>query len=231
MSKVCTKCNIEKPFVDFAKDKHHKTGYKSNCKSCVKEYHLTVKDSFKNYQKQWQEQNKEYRKEYRKNHYNLNKEEILSKGKIWYNNNKEKKLNSTKEYKKNNLEKFRNYQKEYVKFKRANDEVFKFKSNVRNLIGLSFKRGKNNFSKNLSSEQILGCSIDEFKTYISLQFKKGMSLSNYGQWHLDHIIPLSSANTEEEIIRLNHYTNFQPLWAEENLSKSDNINNVQLKLI
>lgn len=46
-----------------------------------------------------------------------------------------------------------------------------------------------------------------------------MTLENHGEWHFDHIIPLASAKTEEELIKLNHYTNFQPLWAEDNLKK------------
>lgn len=58
-----------------------------------------------------------------------------------------------------------------------------------------------------------------------------MSFDNQGEWHLDHIIPLATAETEEEIIRLNHYTNFQPLWAFDNLSKGSKIDEVQLKII
>lgn len=50
-----------------------------------------------------------------------------------------------------------------------------------------------------------------------------MTLDNYGEWHLDHIIPISSAKTEEEVIKLNHYTNFQPLWAEDNWNKGNKI--------
>jgi hypothetical protein len=70
---------------------------------------------------------------------------------------------------------------------------------------------------------MLGCDYDFFKAYIERQFKQGMTWENHGKWHFDHIIPVSSAKNEEELIKLNHYTNFQPLWAEENLSKSNKI--------
>jgi hypothetical protein len=58
-----------------------------------------------------------------------------------------------------------------------------------------------------------------------------MSLDNHGKWHLDHIIPLATATTEEDVIRLNHYTNFQPLWADDNLKKSNKIIEQQLQLL
>ena len=60
-------------------------------------------------------------------------------------------------------------------------------------------------------------------SYIENQFKEGMSFDNHGEWELDHKIPVSSANSEDEIIKLNHYTNFQPLWKLENRLKSDKI--------
>jgi hypothetical protein len=75
--------------------------------------------------------------------------------------------------------------------------------------------------------EIIGCTPEFLKEYIEKQFIKGMEWSNhsvYG-WHIDHIIPLSSANTEEEIYKLCHYTNLQPLWAENNLKKSNKILN------
>ena len=73
----------------------------------------------------------------------------------------------------------------------------------------------------------MGCSPQFLKEYLENQFTEGMSWDNHSQygWHIDHIIPLSSANTEEEIYNLCHYTNLQPLWAEENLRKSDKILN------
>jgi len=56
------------------------------------------------------------------------------------------------------------------------------------------------------------------------KFVGGMSWENYGKWHIDHIIPLSSANNEDEIYKLCYYTNLQPLWSEENLKKGKKIN-------
>ena len=72
---------------------------------------------------------------------------------------------------------------------------------------------------------------EEYAKHLSKQFynhpKTGekMTFDNHGLhgWHLDHIIPLSTAKTEEDIIKLCHYTNLQPLWAEENLSKGNKI--------
>ena len=85
---------------------------------------------------------------------------------------------------------------------------------------------KSNFSKSKTSK-ILGCTVKEFIQHLQNQFKPGMTLENHGQgpgkWNIDHIVPISSARTEEEIYKLNHYTNFQPLWWEENMAKGKKI--------
>lgn len=72
---------------------------------------------------------------------------------------------------------------------------------------------------------IIGCEWNELKSYIEAKFSKDMTWENYGQfgWHLDHIIPLASAKTEDDLYKLNHYTNLQPLWWRDNLLKSDKI--------
>jgi hypothetical protein len=78
------------------------------------------------------------------------------------------------------------------------------------------KRGK-------SYRDILGDTFDNVRLHIERQFKEGMSWSNFGEWHIDHIVPLASGNNNDEWIKLNHYTNLQPLWAKENLQKGARI--------
>jgi hypothetical protein len=65
--------------------------------------------------------------------------------------------------------------------------------------------------------------LETTKAHIEAQFHPGMSWGNYGQWHVDHIIPLASAKTAEELVALCHHTNLQPLWAEDNLRKGAKI--------
>lgn len=100
--------------------------------------------------------------------------------------------------------------------------TFKLSSNIRSLIGMSFKNVLNNtYKKGKKTEEILGCTLEEFINYLQSLFIEGMTLENHGEWEMDHIIPISSAKTEEEIYKLNHYTNFQPLWKEDNRKKSN----------
>jgi hypothetical protein len=103
-----------------------------------------------------------------------------------------------------------------------NDNLFAIKVRLRNLIRNSFRRkGYKKF--NTSTENIVGISYDEFKNYMESKFVDGMNWNNRGEWHIDHIIPLSSAKSEEELVRLCHYTNLQPLWAKDNIEKSNKV--------
>lgn len=145
--------------------------------------------------------------------------------------NRKKRREYEKKYREKNIDKLKKYQCEYVKKRKENDFLYKFKHNVRSNIKHAFKRGKNHFTKDAKTEIILGCKIEFFKTYIESLFKKGMTYENHGEWHLDHIIPISSATNEEDVIKLCHYTNYQPLWAFDNFSKGKKIIQKQLKLI
>lgn len=110
----------------------------------------------------------------------------------------------------------------------AEDPVYAFKISIRKKIS-SYVRNRR-VKKDVHTEQLLGCSLEQFMVHIESQFKRGMSWSNYGKWEIDHIIPLSTAQTKEDVYRLNHYSNMRPLWKKENLVKRDKIIQIQLKL-
>jgi len=76
-----------------------------------------------------------------------------------------------------------------------------------------------NITKRNSTFDIVGCKPSELKKHLEKQFKEGMTCDNHGEWHIDHILPLASAKDDEEVFKLCHYTNLQPLWAEDNLIK------------
>jgi hypothetical protein len=86
----------------------------------------------------------------------------------------------------------------------------------------SFLKTRNITKKNKTFD-IVGCSPEFLKEHLESQFVEGMAWDNRKEWHIDHIIPLSSAKTEEDIYKLCHYTNLQPLWAEDNIKKSNKI--------
>ena len=111
--------------------------------------------------------------------------------------------------------------------RKVNEPLFKLSLNIKALVYAAFKnRG---FTKNTKTAEILGCSFEEFQSHIQKQFKGGMSWSNHGDWHIDHIIPVASAIDEEELYKLNHFSNLQPLWRDENLKKGDNFNEADKK--
>jgi len=120
-----------------------------------------------------------------------------------------------KEYRKNN----RDIINKYERYKTQTDINFKLSKRIRNRLN-DIIRQRFTYKKSKLNEY-LGCSLDFLKTYIESKFLLGMSWDNYGKWHIDHIIPLSSATSEEELYKLNHYTNLQPLWAIDNIRKSN----------
>jgi len=183
------------------------------------------------------ESRKEYLKEYMKLYYKNNKEKYKKNTKEYqknyYENNKEKINLQIKEWKKNNKEKIslqkKEHQKKYINNKKS-DPLFRLKIRCRCLINNSITR--NGYSKKTKTYEILSCSYEDFKTHIELQFESWMNWDNYGKyngelnygWDIDHIVPVSSAITEKELIKLNHYTNLQPLCSKINRHiKKDNL--------
>lgn len=103
------------------------------------------------------------------------------------------------------------------KEKRDNDPVFATAHRIRRMTAFAFER--KGYRKSGTTEQLLGCSWEELKTHIESKFLPGMDWSNRHLWHVDHITPLASAKTVEEVEKLCKWHNLQPLWREDNLKK------------
>jgi len=188
-------------------------------KACQRASQKTYREANKEKIKKYMEK---YIKEYRKkNREKINKSR-LKYNREYYIKNKEKKA----KYKKDNKEKFNKVRRD----RKSSDPLYKLKCDTRRSIQMSFKY-KNSKKCNKTSE-ILGCSFEYFKEYLESKFEPWMNWKNKGLhngqfnygWDVDHIIPLATAKTEEDIIKLNHYTNLQPLDSHINRDiKNDKI--------
>ena len=161
--------------------------------------------------------NKEKKKQYDKQYRLDNKERISEQQKQWRLDNKE----YNKQWYQDNKEKKNAYSKQYQKEQYNSDPLFKFKNNCRNRTFEAFK--SKSWRKNGSTEKLLGCDYETAMNHIESQFEPWMNWDNHGEWEIDHIIPLASANTKEEMIPLFNYKNLQPLLAEDNRRKSAKI--------
>ncbi len=191
-NKNCNKCLITKELSEFNKDSSRADGYSYICRYCKKsyskEYYLDNSDTKRNY-------------------YLENKDKISEKNKIRYDENKEFYSIKNKNYREQRL---------------LTDPLFKLRYVIKGVIRDSFR--KNSLSKTSRTFDILGCNIPELKEHLELQFEDWMTWDNRGLyngkynygWDIDHIIPISSAETAEDIVRLNHYTNLQPLCSKIN---------------
>jgi len=195
--KKCIKCNQEKKLNEFYSSKSYKDGKMGTCKICFSLISSANKEYRKKYSKTYNENNKQSKKEYNINWKNNNQHYH----KLWYQNNKNK-IN------------------EYQRIKKSKDVIYKISSNIRTRISQSIS----GYSKSKTTLQILGVSnFNDFKKYLESLFTEGMTWTNYGygpnKWVIDHRKPLASAITEQDIYDLNHYTNLQPMWWDENMIK------------
>lgn len=109
-------------------------------------------------------------------------------------------------------------QNDWAKAKLRADPVFALKKRIRSLIGNAF--ASIGCQKNSETQAILGCTWDEFRAHIERQFTAGMAWDRMGrEIHIDHIQPLATAASLQDIIALNHFTNLRPMWATDNIVK------------
>ncbi len=187
-------------------------GYRINTKCCS---FKCRKAYIRNYKLQYDINNKDEISKKHQNHYLKNKDKLKCQSNNYYHDNKD-------QYKK--------YRKNY-KFKRnlihknrlKTEPLYKLRCNMSSMMYKIFS--KNNYSKNSKTRQIVGCTYKELYSYLLKTFinRYNREPTNNEYIHIDHIIPLSSAINEEEIVKLNYYTNLQWLLAIDNLRKSDRL--------
>ena len=215
----CTKCKIIKSEDHFSEDKSRKNGYSCWCKEC--RYKISVN---------WYKKNKEYQIKKSKKYYGSHSKEIGVEFKIKYRANHDFYLERAMVYKNKNRESINKKQNEvYGRNPKAhNKRAMRYlENNINAQIAAKLRKKMNNElgrHKLARTSILLGCTIEFFKNYIELKMIKGMSWENHGlyTWHLDHIKPckLFDLAKLKEQKKCFHYTNLQPLWAKDNLSKN-----------
>jgi len=205
MNKICSKCNIEKRLAEFYKDKNAKGGHRTICKACDISRRMA-------FAKANPVQNSALKKRY----YNNNLDKIRKQAYIYRDSGQAAEWQRNHYYKNRDtiLEKARIKDKE----RRETDILYKLRRITSNRITTAIIR--QGFKKKSKTATMLGCDWLELKAYLESNFLPGMSWDNYGKWHIDHIKPCCSASNIEELEKLQHYANLQPLWAEDNLKKS-----------
>jgi hypothetical protein len=246
-TKICATCGVEKNISEFNKKIGGRHGVVAHCRTCLKierrQYYKDKRDKFKEYHKKYYNANRKEIIKHQTEYTNLNKENIklyhdewrsLHKNEIknYCENNKHKLREYSKEWRSKNYDRATEYDKEYgrthrkekreyKKRKYYNDENYKIEQISRSRIVSALKRKST--QKQYYLFELIGCTIDELKKHIESQFKPGMTWKNWNHktWHVDHIKPIASFDLTkpEEQKKAFHFSNLQPLWAEENLKK------------
>ena len=208
VKKTCSKCRVEKVLEEFYPQERGKFGRKRWCKACARDYHRThvqrpeVRERRRAYAQRpdVKERHRVYRQrpEYKK----------------W-----ERAYRQRPEIKERRRAYVRDYLRNYMRDRRRTDPAFKLLTTLRNRLRGALK----GTCKSTCTLELLGCTVEEFRAHLGARFKPGMTWENQGRygWHVDHIRPCASFDlTDPEQQRICfHYTNLQPLWAEENMSK------------
>lgn len=239
--KICKKCDILKPIEKFGKNNSNHDGLSIYCKDCEKirqqkyrkdnpdyknsskKWRLTHPEKYRETQKKYLDKNPEMKsserlKMYRQDPNFVEKEK--NRNKIWLEKNKERLIEYRKIYYSKNRKVLLEKNNQWKNKKMKEDGFYRMKKNLRDRIRSFLKED----IKSMRTKNIVGLDSNGFKSYIQQRFTEGMSWDNYGEWHLDHIKPLSLAKSEEEVIRLNHHLNLQPMWAIDNQKKHNKYN-------
>jgi len=218
--KKCSSCGEYKETTEFNKNSSNKLGISCYCKSCERINKKIYRDSLPT----------DIKRERKRLEYEKNRDKYIKRSKEWFLNNKQRVRETNRKLELN--------------YKYTNPLKY-FSRNISSTIRMSFNRKSDiGWKKEKRSEEILGCDMQDFRNYIESQFLNWMSWENMGNvcdkleyncsWDLDHIIPVSYATTEEELYKLNHWSNYQPLCSKVNRYEKrgtiPSVCNIELKI-
>jgi len=175
-------------------------------------YRYKNKERCSFFNKEWKKNNSDKVKISNQSYIQKHKEQYRNYQRQWQRNNKDKLSRYAKQWREQNLH--------YSKNRSLVDIQYRLSAVLRSRLQ---KALKGNFKAG-SAVRDLGCSIPELKLWLEQQFQPGMTWENYGsEWHIDHIIPLSKVDLidRKQLLRVCHWFNLRPLWAEENLSRGN----------
>lgn len=156
-----------------------------------------------------------------KRYYKKNKEDISEWYKEWAKENEIERKAYNQQWNKDNREHVNQYKRDYERKRRAEDPKYRLGARTRTAVYTCLK--ERNVAKYRSTFDILGYTIEELMTHLEKQFTEGMTWDNYGEWHVDHKIPMTSFNFETtddpEFKECWCLDNLQPLWGPDNLTK------------
>ena len=175
---------------------------------------------------------KEYRKinsqkiaDKRRIYFDANKDRISARYKAYCEKNSDKIVAKSRAYYAANSQKINSYGTIYIRNRYKTDPVYRLTRSLRVRLQQAFKSQR--VEKTQSTFNLAGCTKQELRHHLVSQFREGMTLENHGKvWHIDHIRPCSSFDLSDkaQAAACFHYSNLQPLFAEENLAKSDSFN-------
>ena len=229
MEKKCTKCGEVKSLDEFSNDKKCIDNKSYTCKSCNKYYRLINNERIKAYRLKYYKKNKEVLSAKAKRYVENNKEKVQIKRKKNYQKHKENIKEYAKTYYLKNKQKLLQGHNVYTIERKKADSLFKLTCNIRSLISTTIKN--QGYSKNTKCFNILKCEYS-----FLIQWLNGLASNNYNysgkDLNIDHVVPISLAETEDEILLLNHYSNLQLLTKKENYTKgSKRVNPINLKRV
>jgi hypothetical protein len=244
VEKRCPKCGLVLPADQFGKDRHGKFGLSNRCKPCNRDYEAERRaanpEAHRAKVRRWAAKNANkiaaYTEGYRDRRREIdrvwqteNRDKVREKSRRWRERNREKVAAYNAKYREERADFVSQAKRDWARRnpeavaahgarRRANPK-YRIEATIRARIHATLTRG----SKSAGTFELLGYSSDELRAHLERQFKRGMSWGNYGEWHIDHVVPLSSFSYETpddpDFRRAWALTNLAPMWGKENMEK------------